>query len=43
MQPRIAGHGPTLLAGLSRYVELKLIDREGLSSGAVALRYEPRR
>ena len=43
MQPRIAGHGPTLLAGLSNYVELKLIDREELSSGAVALRYEPRR
>jgi dihydrofolate reductase len=42
MQPRIAGHGPTLLAGLSRYVELKLIDRKELSSGAVALRYAPR-
>ena len=43
MQPRIAGHGPTLFAGLSRYVELKLIDRKELSSGAVALRYKPRR
>lgn len=43
VQPRIVGHGPTLLAGLSRYVELKLIDRKELSSGAVALRYEPRR
>ena len=43
MQPRLAGHGPTLFAGLSRYVELKLIDRKELSSGAVALRYEPRR
>lgn len=43
MQPRIAGHGPTLLAGLSSYVELKLIARKELSSGAVALRYEPRR
>ena len=43
VQPRIAGHGPTLLAGLSRYVELKLIGREELSSGAVVLRYEPRR
>lgn len=43
MQPRLAGHGPTLLAGLSRYVELKLVDRKELSSGAVALRYEPRR
>lgn len=43
MQPRIAGHGPTLLAGLSSYVELKLVDREELASGAVALRYQPRR
>jgi dihydrofolate reductase len=43
VQPRIAGHGPTPFAGLSSYVELKLIDREELSSGAIALRYEPRR
>ncbi|KFC68556.1 Dihydrofolate reductase [Devosia sp. LC5] len=43
MQPRLAGHGPTLLAGLSRFVELKLVDRKELSSGALALRYEPRR
>jgi dihydrofolate reductase len=43
MQPRLAGHGPTLFAGLSTYVELKLVDRKELSSGAVALRYEPRR
>lgn len=43
VQPRIAGHGPTLFAGLSKYVELKLVDRKELSSGAVALRYEPRR
>jgi dihydrofolate reductase len=43
MQPRIAGHGPTLFAGLSRYVELKLLDRRVLSSGAVVLRYAPRR
>ncbi|MFG1351898.1 dihydrofolate reductase family protein [Xanthobacter autotrophicus] len=42
VQPRIAGHGPTLFAGLSKYVELKLVDRKELSSGAVALRYEPR-
>ncbi|RYG93774.1 MAG: deaminase, partial [Alphaproteobacteria bacterium] len=43
MQPRIAGHGPTLLAGISKYAELKLIDRNELSSGAIALWYEPRR
>lgn len=43
VQPRLAGHGPTLFSGLSRYIELKLVDRKELSSGAVALRYEPRR
>jgi len=43
VQPRIAGHGPTLSAGLSKYVDLKLIDRLELESGVVALRYEPRR
>jgi dihydrofolate reductase len=43
VQPRLAGHGPTLFAGLSRYVELKLVDRKELSSGAIALRYQPRR
>ena len=43
VQPRIAGHGPTLLAGLSKYVDLKLVSREDFGSGAVAMRYEPRR
>jgi dihydrofolate reductase len=43
VQPRIAGHGPTLFAGLSKYVELKLVDRREITTGAVALRYEPRR
>jgi len=43
VQPRLAGHGPTPFAGLSKYVELKLLDRRELSSGAVVLRYEPRR
>lgn len=42
VQPRLAGHGPYLFAGLSKYVELKLIDRHELSSDAVVLRYEPR-
>jgi dihydrofolate reductase len=42
VHPRFAGHGPTLFAGLSKYVDLKLVDRLELSSGAVALRYEPR-
>lgn len=41
VHPRLAGHGPTLLAGLSTYVDLKLVDRQELGSGAVAMRYEP--
>jgi len=37
VQPRIAGHGPTLFAGLSRHVDLKLMSRLEFASGAVAL------
>ena len=43
VHPRIAGHGPTLFAGLSKYVDLKLVGRLELGSGAVALRYEAKR
>ena len=43
VQPRLAGHGPTLFAGLSRYVDLELVSRLEFDSGAVALRYEPKR
>lgn len=43
VQPRLTGHGPTLFAGLSKHVDLKLINRLEFGSGAVALRYEPRR
>ncbi|HSE18718.1 MAG TPA: dihydrofolate reductase family protein [Pyrinomonadaceae bacterium] len=43
VHPRLAGHGPTLFAGLSKGVDLKLVGRLELGSGAVALRYEPRR
>lgn len=43
VHPRLAGHGPTLFQGLSRYVDLKLVDRVELGSGAVALRYELKR
>ena len=42
VHPRLAGHGPTLFAGLSRYVDLKLVGRLEFGSGAVAMRYEPR-
>ncbi|MEW6737845.1 MAG: dihydrofolate reductase family protein [Acidobacteriota bacterium] len=43
VHPRLAGHGPTLFTGLSKYVNLKLVSRLEFGSGAVAMRYEPRR
>jgi dihydrofolate reductase len=43
VHPRIAGHGPTLFAGLSKLVDLRLVNRLEFGSGAVAMRYEPRR
>jgi len=43
VHPRIAGHGPTLFAGLTRHIDLKLVSQLKLESGAVAMRYEPRR
>ncbi|MCW2761733.1 MAG: bifunctional deaminase-reductase domain protein [Marmoricola sp.] len=42
VHPRLAGHGPTLFAGLSKQVDLKLVSRLEFDSGAVAMRYEPR-
>jgi dihydrofolate reductase len=41
VQPRLAGHGPTLFAGLSRHIDLRLVSRLEFASGAVAMRYEP--
>jgi dihydrofolate reductase len=43
VQPRLAGHGPSLFAGLSKYVDLKLVSLHEFPSGRVALRYEPKR
>jgi dihydrofolate reductase len=43
VHPRLVGHGPTLFAGLSKRVDLKLVNRLEFRSGAVAMRYEPRR
>src|SRR5215216_6259961 len=43
LHPRLAGRGPTLFAGLSKPVDLKLVSRLAFRSGAVAMRYEPRR
>lgn len=42
VHPRLAGHGPTLFAGLAKWVDLRLVSRQELGSGAVVLRYEPR-
>ena len=43
VHPRLAGHGPTLFAGLSKRVDLRLVGRLEFGSGAVAMRYEPKR
>ena len=43
VQPRLVGHGPTLFAGLSKRIDLRLVGRLEFGSGAVAMRYEPRR
>jgi len=43
VHPRIVGHGPTLFAGLSKVVDLRLVSRLEFGSGAVAMRYEPKR
>jgi dihydrofolate reductase len=43
VQPVLAGHGPTLLAGLQERIQLELVHRDEFRSGAVALRYRPTR
>nr|WP_050060686.1 dihydrofolate reductase family protein [Silvibacterium bohemicum] len=43
VHPRLAGHGPTLFAGLSKHIDLRLVDRVEFTSGAVAMRYELKR
>ena len=40
--PVVAGHGPTLFAGLASRLDLQLVHRHEFRSGAVALRYQPR-
>jgi len=42
VHPRLAGHGPTLFAGLSQIVDLTLVSRQEFRSGAVSMRYVPR-
>jgi len=41
VHPKLAGHGPTLFAGLSKPLDLTLVGRHEFGSGAVAMRYEP--
>ena len=43
VHPRLVGHGPALFAGLSKPLDLKPVSRKELGSGAVAMRYEPKR
>jgi dihydrofolate reductase len=43
VHPRVAGHGPTLFAGLSRQIDLRLVSVREFRSGLVAMRYEPGR
>ena len=43
IHPRIVGRGPTIFAGLSRPLDLRLIRRHEFASGTVVLTYEPRR
>jgi dihydrofolate reductase len=43
VQPVLAGHGPTLLAGLRERIQLEVVDRQELRSGAVALLCRPSR
>jgi dihydrofolate reductase len=41
VHPVLAGHGPTLLAGLRERIQLEPIDRQELRSGAVVMRFRP--
>ena len=39
VHPRVVGHGPTLFAGLSKMLDLKLVGRVDLDDGIVAMQY----
>ena len=41
VHPVLAGHGPTLLAGLRERIQLELLDRQEFRSGVTALRFRP--
>ena len=42
VHPRVEGRGPKLFDGLSKPLDLKLVDRVEYGSGAMAMRYVPR-
>lgn len=42
VHPRVAGRGRTLFAGLSKPLDLQLVERREFRSGAVSMRYVPR-
>jgi dihydrofolate reductase len=42
VHPRLVGHGPALFAGLSKPLDVKVVDQLEFGSGAVAMRYEPK-
>lgn len=41
VHPRIAGHGPHLLAGLSKPLDLRLVEQQPVGGGLIAMRYVP--
>jgi hypothetical protein len=41
VHPRLASHGPTLFAGLSKRIDLKLVGLLEFGSGAVAMPRPP--
>ena len=43
VHPRVVGRGPTLLAGLSKWIDLQPVSRVELGTGTVAMRYVPKR
>jgi len=43
VHPRLMGHGPALFAGLSKPLDLKLVGRLQFGSGAMVLRYVPKK
>jgi dihydrofolate reductase len=42
VQPRVVGHGRTFFSGLSKPLELTLVDRLEFASGSVAMKYVPK-